>query len=70
VRDARGRESPPQRREYEVRIPAARYEPTRNQRYGIDISLLVRKERNTVAVGVLDLATNQTSFGRAVVTVP
>jgi len=70
ARDARGRESLPQRREYEVRIPSAQYEPTRDQRYRIDIPLLVRKERHTVAVGVLDLVTNQASYGRAEVTAP
>jgi VWFA-related protein len=69
-RDARGRGSQPQRREYEVRIPSAQYDSTREQRYRIDIPLLVRGERHTVAAGVLDLATDQTSYGRAVLTVP
>lgn len=70
VRDERGRESATQRREYEIRIPAADYVPDRAHRYRISVQMLFRKQRHTVAVGLVDRAKNRTSFARTVVDIP
>ena len=70
VRDARGLESLMQRREYEVRILAAQFAPEGEQRYGIMVQLLFKEQQHTVAVGLMDRGTRQTSFVRTVVGVP
>ena len=70
VRDARGHESPTQRRQYTVRIPAAQFVADQEQRCGIMVELLFKKQQHTVAVGLMDRGTRQTSFVRTEVGVP
>jgi hypothetical protein len=70
ARDARGRQTKPERMKYTVRIPAALYDPTPELRYGITIRLKVREQQHTVAVGLTDRTTLQTSYSRAMVEVP
>jgi len=70
VRDARGDESPTQRRQYAVRIPAAQFVADQEQRCGIVVELLFKEQQHTVAVGLMDRGTRQTSFVRTVVGVP
>jgi VWFA-related protein len=70
VRDAKGKQSPTQRREYEVRIPAAQFEPDREQRYEIMVQLVFREEQHVVAVGLMDRGSRQTSYARTVIELP
>ena len=70
VRDAEGQGSPTQRREYEIRVPAAQFEPDRVQRYGILVQMLFKEQRHTVAVGLVDRVNHQTSYARTVVDIP
>jgi len=70
VRDALGQGSPTQRREYEIRVPAAQFEPDRVQRYGILVQMLFKEQRHTVAVGLVDRVNHQTSYARTVVDIP
>jgi VWFA-related protein len=67
VRDAQGKDSPVQRRDYEVRIPAARFAPEREQRYEIRVKLLFAEQQHTVAVALLDRGSRMSSFARTVV---
>jgi VWFA-related protein len=70
VRDALGQGSPTQRREYEIRVPAAQFEPDRVQRYAILVQMLFKEQRHTVAVGLVDRVNHQTSYARTVVDIP
>jgi VWFA-related protein len=70
VRDALGQGSPTQRREYEIRVPAAQFEPDRVQRYGIVVQMLFKEQRHTVAVGLVDRVNHQTSYARTMVNIP
>jgi len=70
ARNVHGDESLPHRREFEVRVPAARYKPEQNQFYSIVMNLLLREQQHIVGVGIVDLATRHASFGRASVEVP
>jgi hypothetical protein len=69
VRDARGREAPPQMVRHELRIPSAQVRG-REQRVGIVVPLVVRERQHTVAVGVRDLGSGQASFVRLTVAMP
>ncbi|MCG6949302.1 MAG: VWA domain-containing protein [Acidobacteria bacterium] len=70
ARDSSGRQVQPEPREYEVRIPSAEYQTAEGQRYAIVFPMLIRQDRHAVAVGVLDLVTNQAVYGRVEVNVP
>jgi VWFA-related protein len=70
VRDARGWDSPTQRREYEIRVPAEQFVPGRGQRYGISVQMLFKEQRHTVAVGLVDRVNHQTSYARTMVNIP
>jgi VWFA-related protein len=70
ARDSEGLESLPQRMEYEVRIPAEEYQAARDQRYRIDIQLLVKERQHRVGVALMDRVTHQTSYARVDVAVP
>jgi VWFA-related protein len=70
ARDGAGQVSPTQQREYEIRVPAAQLAPDRAQRYGILVQMLFRKQRHTVAVGLVDRVNRQTSYARTVVDIP
>jgi VWFA-related protein len=70
ARDALGRGSPTQRREYEIRVPAERFEPDQVLRYKILVQMLFKEQRHTVAVGLVDRVNHQTSYARTVVNIP
>ncbi len=70
ARDAHDHESVLERREHVVRVAAAQYDPAGTQRYRIAIPVLVREERLTLAVGVMDLTTRQSSCAVLEVAVP
>jgi len=62
ARDAKGGKSDLVRQEHEVRIPAGDYERARNERFGIDASLLMGAGSFRIAVGLMDQVTRQTSY--------
>ncbi len=62
ARDTEGRQSDIQRQEHEVRIPAADYEVAQEQRFGIDVSLLMEPGSYRVAVGLMDQITRQAAY--------
>ena len=70
VRDALGRKSPTRRREYEVRVPSAQFDPNQVRRYAITVQMVFREQRHTVAVGLVDRVNHQTSYARALLSVP
>ena len=70
VRDERRRETPVHRRALELRIPRSGFAPDREMRTEISLPMVFRKERHAVVVGVVDRATDQTSYVRMVIDVP
>jgi VWFA-related protein len=62
ARDTEGRQSDIQRQEHEVRIPAADYEQAQEQRFGIDVSLLMEPGSYRVAVGLMDQVTRHAAY--------
>jgi VWFA-related protein len=70
ARDVDGRQSEMQRQEHEIRIASDQYETAREQRFGIDVQLLLREGQHRVAVGLMDQLTRQAAYERLVVTVP
>jgi hypothetical protein len=70
ARDADGRESVLERREHVVRIAATQYDPSGAQRYRLAIPVLVKDHQHTLAVGVMDLTTRQTSCAVLAVAIP
>jgi VWFA-related protein len=61
-RDARGRQSDIQRRQFEIRMPAADHAGRRGERYAAEFELLLNAGDHRVVVGVLDPVTRQASF--------
>ncbi len=70
ARQVDGRQSDMQRQEHEIRIPAAQLDAAAEQRFGIDLQLLMGAGQHRVGVGVLDVVTRQASYDRLIVTVP
>ncbi len=62
ARDQKGQQSDVVRQEHEVRIPAARYQEARGERFTVATNLLMEKGTYRVAVGVLDAVTRQASY--------
>ena len=62
VRDDKGRQSDMQRREHEIRIPQSDFEAHHQDRYVIELPLLMRSGSFRVVVGVMDRLTRQTSY--------
>jgi VWFA-related protein len=62
VRDTKGRQSDMQRREHEIRIPQSDFEAHHQDRYVIELPLLMRSGSFRIVVGVLDRLTRQTSY--------
>lgn len=62
ARDQKGKQSDLQRQEHEVRIPAADYDKAKQQRFGLDLSLLMESGSYRVGVGLLDQVTQQASY--------
>ena len=62
VRDSKGRQSDMQRREHEIRIPQSDFEAHHQDRYVIELPLLMRSGSFRIVVGVLDRLTRQTSY--------
>ncbi len=69
-RDRKGRQSDMQRREIEIRMPAADYATRRNERYVAAFDLLFDEGEHDLVVGVLDPVTRQTSFTTLRISVP
>jgi hypothetical protein len=69
-RDRKGRQSDMQRRQFEIRMPAADYETRRNERFVAAFDLLFDEGEHDVVVGVLDPVTRQTSFANLRLSVP
>jgi len=61
-RDAKGRQSDMQRRQFEIRMPPEDYATRRSERYVASLDLLLNSGRHNVVVGVLDPVTRQASF--------
>ena len=70
ARQVDGRQSDMQRQEHEIRIPAAELDTAVEQRFGIDLQLLMGAGQHRVGVGVLDVVTRQASYERLIVSVP
>jgi len=64
ARDHKGDQSDLQRQEHEVRIPGKDYEEAKRQRFGIDLSLLMKKGGYNISVGLMDQITRQASYKR------
>ncbi len=69
-RNLAGRQSDVQRREFEIRMPAADYESRRHERYTATFDLLMEKGSHRVVAGLLDPVTRQASYARLVGDVP
>jgi hypothetical protein len=69
ARNDRGDRSDVVRREHEIRVAAADYERARADRFTIRTNLLMDTGNHTVAVGLLDPVTRQSSYTRTRVTV-
>ncbi len=70
ARDFDGRQSELQRQEHEVRVPASGYGAAQEQRFSIDLSLLLEQNSYRIAVGLMDRVTRQASYERLALTVP
>ncbi len=70
VRDREGRQSDLQRQEHEVRIPLADYDLLKDRHARFTLDLLMVKGVFTVAVGVLDQVSYQSSYALVRRTVP
>jgi hypothetical protein len=69
-RNLDGRQSDIQRREFEIRMPAADYEARKKDHYVAAFELLMEAGSHRVVVGLLDPVTRQTSYARLLQTVP
>jgi hypothetical protein len=69
-RNLGGRQSDVQRREFEIRMPAADYETRRDERFTASFDLLMEKGSHRVVAGLLDPVTRQASYARLVGQVP
>lgn len=70
ARDNLGKSSDVQRQEHEVRVPAKDYQTALEKRFGIDVPLLMEAGEHTLAVGLMDQVTRQSSVLRMNVNVP
>ncbi len=70
ARDMAGRSSEMQSQEHLIRFSADELEAARDDRFKIDLQLLLREGQHRVGVGLLDQVTRQASFERMVVSVP
>jgi VWFA-related protein len=62
AQDKKGRQSDLQRREHEIRMPAADYETRRGDHIVVELDLLMNEGFYRVAVGVMDRITRQSSY--------
>jgi VWFA-related protein len=69
ARDADGKQSDVVQHQREVRVPAADYEVAKNKRLAITVDLLMNPGTHSVAVGLHDTITRQTSYLTQPVTV-
>ncbi len=70
VRDERGREMAPTRREHVIIIPANGSDTPGDVLYRISLQMLFRNQRHTVSVGVTDRQSQRTSFTRTEIEIP
>jgi VWFA-related protein len=61
-RDATGRQSDLQRRQFEIRMPPEDYETRRDEKYVVEFDLLLNPGLHRVVIGALDPVTRQASF--------
>jgi VWFA-related protein len=61
-RDAKGRQSDIQRRQFEIRMPPEDYATRRNERFVADLDLLLDAGEHKLVVGAMDPVTRQASF--------
>jgi VWFA-related protein len=62
ARDSEGGQSEVVQQNHEVRVPANSVERAQEHRFKIDVSLLMKEGSHTVAVGLLDRVTRQSSY--------
>ena len=62
ARDDDGKKSDIVRQRHEIRVPAARYQEARHQRFAIDAQLLMEPGRYRVSMALLDPLTRQVSY--------
>ncbi len=62
ARDSEGKQSDLVRQEHEVRVSATSYDEAQDQRYVLEMSLLMEQGSHTVAIGLLDPITRQASY--------
>jgi VWFA-related protein len=70
ARDEDGTSSEIQRQQHQVRIPVSRYEEARQQRFGLDLQLLLEEGPQRVALGLMDEITRQASYAQRSIRVP
>ncbi len=62
ARDRQGKQSDLQRRQHEIRMPAGDYETRQDERYVIDLDMLMEAGSYRVATGLMDQVTRQSSY--------
>ena len=62
MRNLKGNNTDIQRHVHEFRIPVDQYAERKDDRFTVDLRLLLEAGQNTIVIGVLDEKTHQTSF--------
>jgi VWFA-related protein len=62
MRNIKGNNTDIQRQVHEFRIPVDQYDERKDDRFTVDLRLLLEAGQNTIVIGVLDEKTHQTSF--------
>ncbi len=70
TRNIVGRQSEIQRREFEIRMPAADYEERGGEHFTASFDLLMEEGVHRIVVGILDPLTRQSSYARTLQAVP
>ena len=70
TRDAEGRQSDVQRREFTIEVPEEDLESAAGRHYTFEVSLLMREGRHRIAVGMLDRVTRQAAYATGPASVP
>lgn len=69
TRDFEGSSTDIQRRGHELRVPVSDYERRRNERFFVDLNLLLKTGRHSIVVGVLDETTRRASYQKIQTTI-
>jgi hypothetical protein len=70
MRNLKGNNTDIQRHVHEFRIPVDQYAERKDDRFTVDLRLLLEAGQNTIVIGVLDEKTHQTSFRSLEMTSP